>query len=95
MVFPRNKYEISPFLTIYSFIENFGKNVLAGAHKKLYRVQHAEIYLLDLKVQSGCWPGFQIWPSKICLLVSSHICVGVVGQKHVFWDVAAIFCFAL
>ena len=29
---------------------------------------------------------------KICLLVSSRICVGVVGQKHVFWDVAAIFC---
>ena len=25
--------------------------MLAGAHKKLYRVQHAEIYLLDLKVQ--------------------------------------------
>ena len=25
--------------------------MLAGAHKKFYRVQHAEIYLLDLKVQ--------------------------------------------
>ena len=24
---------------------------MAGAHKKFYRVQHAEIYLLDLKVQ--------------------------------------------
>ena len=27
------------------------KNVLAGAHKKFYRIQHPEIYLLDLKVQ--------------------------------------------
>ena len=25
--------------------------MLAGAHKKLYRIQHPEIYLLDLKVQ--------------------------------------------
>ena len=25
--------------------------MLAGAHKKFYRVQHTEIYLLDLKVQ--------------------------------------------
>ena len=25
--------------------------MLAGAHKKFYRIQHAEIYLLDLKVQ--------------------------------------------
>ena len=25
--------------------------MLTGAHKKFYRVQHAEIYLLDLKVQ--------------------------------------------
>ena len=25
--------------------------MLPGAHKKFYRVQHAEIYLLDLKVQ--------------------------------------------
>ena len=25
--------------------------MLAGAHKKFYRVQHGEIYLLDLKVQ--------------------------------------------
>ena len=25
--------------------------MLAEAHKKFYRVQHAEIYLLDLKVQ--------------------------------------------
>ena len=25
--------------------------MLARAHKKFYRVQHAEIYLLDLKVQ--------------------------------------------
>ena len=25
--------------------------MLAGAHKKIYRVQHAEIYLLDLKVK--------------------------------------------
>ena len=25
--------------------------MLAGAHKKFYRVQHAEVYLLDLKVQ--------------------------------------------
>ena len=25
--------------------------MLAGAHKKFYRVQHAEIYLLPLKVQ--------------------------------------------
>ena len=25
--------------------------MLAGAHKKFYRVQHAETYLLDLKVQ--------------------------------------------
>ena len=30
---------------------------------------------------------------KICLLVSSRVCVGVVGQKHVVWDVGAIFCF--
>ena len=34
-----------------SFIENSGKNVLAGAHKKFYRIQHPEIYILDLKVQ--------------------------------------------
>ena len=33
------------------FIENLGENALAGAHKEFYRVQHAEIYLLDLKVQ--------------------------------------------
>ena len=32
-------------------MENSGKNVLAGAHKKFYRIQHPEIYLLDLKVQ--------------------------------------------
>ena len=25
--------------------------MLAGAHKKFNRIQHAEIYLLDLKVQ--------------------------------------------
>ena len=25
--------------------------MLAGAHKKFYRIQHPEIYLLDLKVQ--------------------------------------------
>ena len=25
--------------------------MLAGAHKKFYRAQHAEIYLLDLKIQ--------------------------------------------
>ena len=25
--------------------------MLAGAHKKFYRVQHAEMYLLDLKAQ--------------------------------------------
>ena len=25
--------------------------MLAGAHKKFYRIQHAEIHLLDLKVQ--------------------------------------------
>ena len=25
--------------------------MLAGAHKKFYRVQHVEIHLLDLKVQ--------------------------------------------
>ena len=25
--------------------------MLAGAHKKFYRIQHLEIYLLDLKVQ--------------------------------------------
>ena len=25
--------------------------MLAGAHQKFYRIQHAEIYLLDLKVQ--------------------------------------------
>ena len=30
---------------------------------------------------------------QICLLVSSRICVGMLGQKHVFWDLAAIFCF--
>ena len=24
---------------------------MAGAHKKFYRIQHPEIYLLDLKVQ--------------------------------------------
>ena len=52
MIFPRNKSEISTFLSIiYSFMENSGKNVLAGAHKKFYRIQHPEIYLLDLKVQ--------------------------------------------
>ena len=51
MIFPRNKFEISTFLSITSFIENSGKNVLAGAHKKFYRIQHPEIYLLDLKVQ--------------------------------------------
>ena len=32
-------------------MENSGKNVLAGAHKKFYRIQHPEIYLLDLNVQ--------------------------------------------
>ena len=42
--FPRNKSE-------YSFVENSGKNVLARAHKKFYRTQHLEIYLLDRKVQ--------------------------------------------
>ena len=52
MIFPRNKSEILPFLSrIYSFIENSGKNVLAGADKKFYRIQHSEIYLLDLTVQ--------------------------------------------
>ena len=25
--------------------------LLAGAHKKFYRIQHLEVYLLDLKVQ--------------------------------------------
>ncbi len=25
--------------------------MLTGAHKKFYRIQHPEIYLLDLKVQ--------------------------------------------
>ena len=40
-----------PFLSRNSFIEKSGKNVLAGAHKKFYRIQHPEIYLLDLKVQ--------------------------------------------
>ena len=36
---------------IRPIIENSGKNVLAGANKKLYRIQHPEIYLLDLQVQ--------------------------------------------
>ena len=51
----------------YSFIGNSGKNVLAGAHKKFYRIQHPEIYLLDLKVQ---------YKHKIKLLldmVSKHV----------------------
>ena len=53
MIFPRNKSEISPFLSkiFNSFIENSRKNVLARAHKKFYRIQHPEIYFLDLKVQ--------------------------------------------
>ena len=34
-----------------SFIENSGKNVLARAHKKFCRIQHLEIYLIDLKIQ--------------------------------------------
>ena len=51
MIFPRNKSEISPFLSIMEFYRKFRKNVLAGAHKKFYRIQHPEIYLLDLKVQ--------------------------------------------
>ena len=41
--------------------------MLAGAHKKFYRIQHPEIYLLDLKVQ---------YKHKIKLLldmVSKHV----------------------
>ena len=41
--------------------------MLAGAHKKSYRIQHPEIYLLDLKVQ---------YKHKIKLLldmVSKHV----------------------
>ena len=51
MIFLRKKSEISPFCQEYSFIENTGKNVLTGAHKKFYRIQHPEIYLLDLTAQ--------------------------------------------
>ena len=48
----RLEFRGSTFLAIVTpSIENFGKNVLAGTHKKFYRIQHAEIYLLDLKVQ--------------------------------------------
>ena len=51
MIFPKNKSEILPFLSIIYFYRKFRKKVLAGAHKKFYRIQHPEIYLLDLKVQ--------------------------------------------
>ena len=53
MIFLRNKSELLTFLSIiYSFFENSGKNVLAGGHKKFYRIQHSQIYLLDPKVQN-------------------------------------------
>ena len=52
MIFPENKiWNFDFFCQKYSFIENSGKNVLAGSQKKFYRIQHPEIYLLDLKVQ--------------------------------------------
>ena len=51
VVFPINESEISPFFNNNSFLGKLKKNVFAGAHKRFERVQHTEIYLLDLKVQ--------------------------------------------
>ena len=51
MIFQEINLKFRLFCEYYSFIENSGKNVLAGADKKFYRIQHPEIYLLDLKVQ--------------------------------------------
>ena len=56
--------------------------MLAGAHKKFYRIQHPEIYLLDLKVQ---------YKHKIKLsrdMVSKHVflylCLPDYNRKRVF-----------
>ena len=53
--------------------------MLAGAHKKFYRVQHAEIYLLDLKVQ------YKHKMKLSLVMVSKHIFLysGMVS-KHIF-----------
>ena len=51
VIFAKIELEISPFLTVNSFIVISAKNVLARAHKKFLCEQHSEIYLLTLKEQ--------------------------------------------
>jgi hypothetical protein len=47
----RNVSEISHFLTIIEFNTKFEENVSAEAHKKFWRGQHTEAYLLAFRAQ--------------------------------------------
>ena len=58
--------------------------MLAGPHKKFYRIQHLEIYLLDLKVQ---------YKHKIKLpldMVSKHVFLYLCLPDYKFIDICFV-----
>ena len=59
--------------------------MLAGAHKKFYRIQHPEIYLLGLKVQYK----HKIKLPRDLVQVNMYFCTSAsltIGPERVIWD---------